>query len=393
MASILQHQTPQKTTPEMSSTANPKLGLKMLAVAGFFGLISLWMNVSFGYSLGTDSTSRFAMAGEYLAFDLAKLIALGIIGYAWSHHNHVIAGVFAVVFVLTVGFSLISSQAFMAGKIASQEQAALQASDSYKDHRAAKARAQTKADDMAISSADVDAAKSRAAGLQRQQQAALKIYNGYASKEHYQSRASDAAAHLADIEQQLATQQAIVSRGSAYNGALSTLDRLDNKTSKGARSVANAGFFSVALALGLDPKTFIARLLLMMAIGGEIITTMCFYYAGSVRGTCTRSYTHDDMIQMHRQMIREESEKGAMQAHLSRSIAAIDPAPIAKDTKIENPEDIDSLPVQQKAIKKTIGGEYACAESGCDNMFLARTVWHKFCPNCRARKDSFLAKG
>ncbi|MDQ6962731.1 MAG: hypothetical protein Q9M28_09445, partial [Mariprofundaceae bacterium] len=62
-----------------------------------------------------------------MSFDLAKLIALGIIGYALVNRSHAIAAVFGVVFILTVVFSLISAQSFMASLLHFQEVERLQA--------------------------------------------------------------------------------------------------------------------------------------------------------------------------------------------------------------------------------------------------------------------------
>jgi len=401
MASILSHQTTkQTTTPEdipKGLESNYSLGWKMLFIAFFLGFISLWMNVSFGYSLGTDTTSKLAMAGEYLSFDLAKLVALTIIGFAWAKRNHVIAAVFVVVFVLTVGFSLISAQSFMASLLHGQKVERVMQSAAYQDNQNAKQRAQAKVEELAISSSEINEAKAKVERLERQQAAAQATYEQYASRGNYPTRARQAGMELEAIESQIEKQQAIVNQGSAYNGALTNLDRLENKkiTNIAGESVENAGFSSVAFALGVEVKVFIAKLLLFMAAASEIITTMFFFYAGHVMGLKVRKYSHQEMMQMHLQMAQEEKEKAALAIHVKQ---ALEVEPITttavQETPKVDPESIEKVKLP-KAEKKALGTEYQCFEDGCNNRFTARTVWHKRCDECREKnsKEHRRAKG
>jgi len=398
MAIFKKQTTNQNDTPEdipKGLDTNPSLGWKMIFIAVFLGCISLWMNISFGYSLGTDSTSQLVMAGEYLSFDLAKLIALTIIGFAIAKNNHVIAGVFTVVFVLTVGFSLISAQSYMSSLMYEQKVKNVMTSDAYQDNQNAKGRAQTKVEGLAISSSEINTAQAKVDRLERQQAAARATYENYASRGNYPTRARQALSELNSIEAQLDKQQAIVNQGSAYNGALANLDRLENKTFTGGLiagdSGENAGFTSVAFALGVDVKTFIARLLLFMAIGSEIITTMFFFYAGHVMGLRVRKYSHQEIMQMHLQIAKEEQEKSAIGLHVNHVMAISSKASQVPEivesektpgkTKID-PEDVDQVELPTKE-KKAIGTEYVCCEDDCINTFTARTVWHKRCDVCR----------
>jgi len=375
-------EAPQKTLANVQAN-NPSLGKKMVLIAVLLGCISLWMNISFGYSIGTDTASRLAMAGQYLSFDLAKLIALGIIGFAWAKRSYAIACVFAVVFVLTVGFSLISSQSFMAKLLHGQKVERVMQSDAYQDNQRAKQRAQEKVEFLAISPAEVKAAQAKVERLERQQAAASATYENYASRGNYPTRARQALSELNSIEAQLEKQQDIVSQGSAYNGALSNLSRLESKKFTGSMIAGdtgeNAGFSSVAFAVGLDVKTFIARLLLFMAIASEIITTMFFFYAGHVMGIRVRRYTHNEIIQMHLQVAEEEEQRAAIRGY-------------GNQNKEIDPEDIEQVELPAKD-KKAIGAEYICCEDDCINTFTARTVWHKRCDACREENSKKHRRG
>ncbi|MDQ6963253.1 MAG: hypothetical protein Q9M28_12130, partial [Mariprofundaceae bacterium] len=318
--------------------------------------------------------------------------------YALVNRSHAIAAVFGVVFILTVVFSLISAQSFMASLLHFQEVERLQASDAYQDNKNAKTRAQTKVENLAISSSEVSTAQAKVENLERQQSAAQKTYDDYASRGNYPTRARQAAHDLERIEGQLAKHQNIVSRGSAYNGALANLDRLESKkVSGGFESVANAGFSSVAFALGVDMKTFVARLLLFMAIGSELITTMFFFYAGRVMGSRVRKYTHNEMIQMQHQLMEETKEKEAMNDRFKSFLPVVETLAEAQSSEAQSseaqsseaqadPENIEQVKLPTKE-KKAIGTEYTCFEDGCENTFTARTVWHKRCDECRERQS------
>ncbi|MDQ6963259.1 MAG: hypothetical protein Q9M28_12160 [Mariprofundaceae bacterium] len=342
MASILANQTTIKKTSK-EDKSNISLGWKMIFIAVFLGIISLYMNVSFGYSLGTDSASKFTMAGQYLSFDLAKLISLLIIGYALTKKQHVHAVVFSIVFVLTVGFSLISAQAYMASLLHGQKVERLKGSDAYQDNKNAKQRASSKVESLAISSSEVGTAQGKIERLERQASAARSTYENYANRGNYPTRANQAANELDSIEAQLEKQQSIVNQGNAYRGALTNLARLEGKqVSGGFESVENAGLSSVAFALGLDVKTFQARLLLFMAIGSELITTMFFFYSGHVLGSRVRKYTHNEMIQMQHQLMEETKEKEAMNDQFKSFLPVVETLAEAQSTEEKiDPEDID----------------------------------------------------
>lgn len=57
--------------------------------------------------------------------------------------------------------------------------------------------------------------------------------------------------------------------------------------------------------------------------------------------------------------------------------------PIGNDQKSEKIERINDL--------RNIGDIVQCATEGCTNTFQVRTTWHKYCPECRAKKDAPFA--
>lgn len=41
---------------------------------------------------------------------------------------------------------------------------------------------------------------------------------------------------------------------------------------------------------------------------------------------------------------------------------------------------------------RNVGDIVQCATQGCTNTFQVRTTWHKYCPECRAKKDAPYAQ-
>ncbi len=41
---------------------------------------------------------------------------------------------------------------------------------------------------------------------------------------------------------------------------------------------------------------------------------------------------------------------------------------------------------------RNVGDIVQCATEGCTNTFQVRTTWHKYCPECRAKKDAPYAQ-
>ncbi len=75
--------------------------------------------------------------------------------------------------------------------------------------------------------------------------------------------------------------------------------------------------------------------------------------------------------------------------------------PIGNDRageKIERINDLsnneDSNVTQNNPLKdyRNVGDIVQCATAGCTNSFQVRTTWHKYCPECRAKKDAPFAK-
>ncbi|MDQ6961431.1 MAG: hypothetical protein Q9M28_02720 [Mariprofundaceae bacterium] len=370
-----------------NTTSNQQLGWKMVAIASGVAIISLYFNISFGASLGIDSTSRLSMGGFYLLADLAKLIALVVAGFALSQRHFWQAAIFIIIFIFTVSFSLISSTAFMATLLDTQQTDKLTKSDGYQDHRNAKTRAQTAVESTAISSHNVDAAKRKAKALKQQQQAAKSAYDSYNSMANYPTATRQALSKLNAIDNQLSEQQKIINQGAKYQGALINLERLENKNIKATSTdTENAGFGAVALALGLDVDTFTSRLFLLMAIAGELITTSFFTYVGFVFGDKKRVFSHSELIQMQAQLIAEtEQQNDIKKLFLSSSNTHIVNHDIHPQADID-PENVEQSPTADKQ-KRVKGEQYTCAETDCVNLFTANNGWHKFCSDCRQKKD------
>ncbi len=54
----------------------------------------------------------------------------------------------------------------------------------------------------------------------------------------------------------------------------------------------------------------------------------------------------------------------------------------------------DSNNAQNNPLKdyRNVGDIVQCATTGCTNTFQVRTTWHKYCPECRAKKDAPYAR-
>ena len=62
--------------------------------------------------------------------------------------------------------------------------------------------------------------------------------------------------------------------------------------------------------------------------------------------------------------------------------------------EINEDSNVSSKVAQNNPLKdyRNIGDIVQCATEGCTNTFQVRTTWHKYCPECRAKKDLPFAK-
>lgn len=85
----------------------------VLAAAALL-LVSMLMNLRFGLSLGQSDLDKTAYAGASVAGDLIKIIAPFWIGWAWREGRYVTLCIGALLFVVTLGYSVASGLGFAA---------------------------------------------------------------------------------------------------------------------------------------------------------------------------------------------------------------------------------------------------------------------------------------
>lgn len=385
-----------------------------LIIAAFVtGLIltgaSMFQNALFALSIAGDGIAAMAvMLALYLGFDAFKIAAPAFIRAFWVAGSPFTAAFIGTALVLVVVAALVSGNGFMSTAVEETETSRVEQSPEYISNQQEQERLQAEIASIAVAPAVVVRANAELERLRGQWEKAYAknsayMTRGYVPKGRWYKRTAQAVRDdMKPLDDAIAVQQRIITKSDIYQGKIAELERLQAavpsiKTGGGEI----AGFINLAAWFDAPAVMVKVQVLVWTTIASEICAACCWLSFVRLRGQ--REFTASELAQAQYQIYAQTM---LIQHAMAETSPVLQSSP--KSEGIESPvsvvqEGSDAEVLTEKVVteaevllipedgKRSVGGIYPCEH--CSTPFTARTVWHKFCPDCRTEKDRAAMTG